>query len=99
MQVCAVMCKYNDELSIHQTQIELNAQGMNFTIRTSPVMGGAEAEQVHRPCLSGQASNIMSLNYDKVFLRHTIPVLLFLGTYIFKVFTAAWVALSSVAWT
>lgn len=56
LQVCAVMCKYNDELSIHQTQIELNAQGMNFTMRTSPVMGGAEAEQVHRPCLSGQAS-------------------------------------------
>lgn len=55
LQVCAVMCKYNDELLIHQTQIELNAQGMNFTMRTS-VMGGAEAEQVHRPCLSGQAS-------------------------------------------
>lgn len=57
LQVCAVMCKYNDELSIHQTQnFELNAQGMNFIMRTSPVMGGAEAEQVHRPCLSGQAS-------------------------------------------
>lgn len=62
LQVCPVMCKYNDELSIHQTQIKLNAQSMNFTGRTFPVLD----EKVDQHRLSGQTSNIMSLFYDKV---------------------------------
>lgn len=76
---CPVMCKYSDELLIHQTQTELNAQSMNFTIRTFPNLA-----EKGGPALSLRPD--ITYNVTKLwqsFCRPTIPVLLFLGPYIF----------------
>lgn len=97
---CVLSC-VNITMSYRFTRLRLNWMHRAWTSQWGLLLSwaGLRLNRYTGLACQGRPQNIRSLNYDKVFLRHTIPALLFLGPYIFKVFTPAWVALSNVAWT